>query len=148
VEGEIAPKSLKGTRRVPIAAALRLILLEHLARSGRRGDELVFGRTATAPFTATWVRKRALKSWELENAKRREAKLPELEPIGLHECRHTFVSLMHAAGRSLEEIGDFVGHSSATMTDQYRHLLSGAHAEAADALDAYLTGAQTGAQGR
>ena len=35
-----------------------------------------------------------------------------LVPIGLHECRHTFVSLMVAAGRSLEEVGDYVGHSS------------------------------------
>jgi integrase len=46
-------------------------------------------------------------------------------PIGLHECRHTYVSLMHAAGLSLERIGDYVGHSSAYMTDRYRHLLAG-----------------------
>jgi integrase len=62
-----------------------------------------------------------------------------LEPIGLHECRHTYVSLMHAAGRSLEEIGDYVGQSSAYMTDRYRHLLDGTRTEAAAALDALLT---------
>ena len=44
---------------------------------------------------------------------------------------------MHAAGRSLEEIGDYVGHSSAYITDRYRHLIEGARTEAADALDAY-----------
>ena len=43
---------------------------------------------------------------------------------------------MVAAGRSLEEVGDYVGHSSAYMTDRYRHLLDGARAEAAAALDA------------
>jgi hypothetical protein len=32
-----------------------------------------------------------------------------LEPIGLHELRHTYVSLMHASGSTLEEIGDYVG---------------------------------------
>jgi hypothetical protein len=32
---------------------------------------------------------------------------------------------MHAAGRSLEEIGDYAGHSSAYMTDRYRHLIEG-----------------------
>ena len=48
-----------------------------------------------------------------------------LEPIGLHECRHTFVSLMFDAGLSLERIGDYVGHLSAYMTDCYRHLLDG-----------------------
>lgn len=62
-----------------------------------------------------------------------------LRPIGLHECRHTFVSLMVAAGRSLEEVGDYVGHSSAYMTDRYRHLLDSARGDAAAALDALLT---------
>lgn len=71
-----------------------------------------------------------------------------MEPIGLHECRHTYVSLMHAAGLSLERIGDYVGHSSAYMTDRYRHLLDGHEQEAASMLDAFLerrTGATTGA---
>jgi len=47
-------------------------------------------------------------------------------------------SPMHAAGRSLEEIGDYVGHGPAYMTDQYRHLLDGARTEAAAAFDALL----------
>jgi integrase len=138
-EGEIEPKSRKGTRRVPVVAPLRLLLLEHKARTGRRDSDLVFGRTASEPFTPTWVRKRALRAWRAAG----------LEPIGLHECRHSFVSLMHDAGLSLERIGDYVGHCSAYMTDRYRHLLDGHEQEAADVLDAYLakrTGAQTGAQ--
>jgi hypothetical protein len=58
---------------------------------------------------------------------------------------------MHAAGRSLEEVGDYVGHSSSYMTDRYRHLIEGQRAEAADAFDAFLasrsrTGATTGTQ--
>lgn len=69
-----------------------------------------------------------------------------LVPIGLHECRHTCVSLMHAAGRSLEEFGDYVGHSSAYMTEQYRHLLDGVRSDAALALDSLLSGAHSGAQ--
>lgn len=147
VEGEIAPKSEKGVRRVPIAGALRLILLEHKARTGRRGSDLIFGRTATAPFTPTWVRKRARAAWAaaaVGNFLRGDAAAVELQPIGLHECRHTYVSLMHAAGRSLEEIGDYVGHSSTHMTDQYRHLLHGARADAATALDALLASALDG----
>jgi hypothetical protein len=55
---------------------------------------------------------------------------------------------MHAAGRSLEEIGDYVGHSSAYMTDRYRHLLDGARTEAASALESFLTAAQTAGQAR
>lgn len=144
VEGEIAPKSEKGARRVPIASALRLILLEHNARTGRRGEDLVFGRTASAPFTPTHIRDRALRAWAAAavGAFLNGGRGVELEPIGLHECRHTFVSLMHAAGRSLEEIGDYVGHSSAYMTDRYRHLLDGARSEAAAALDALLAASE------
>jgi integrase len=141
VEGEIEPKSAKGVRRVPVAGALRLILLEHRARTGRRGADLVFGRTATEPFTPTHVRDCALKAWAVAAVGTfLRGESAELVPIGLHECRHTFVSLMHAAGRSLEEIGDYVGHSSAYMTDQYRHLLDGARTDAAAALDALLAG--------
>jgi len=51
------------------------------------------------------------------------------------------VSLMHAAG-SLEEVGDYVGHSSAYMTDRYRHLIEGQREEAARALDLYLAGSR------
>jgi integrase len=142
VEGEIAPKSEKGTRRVPIAGALRLILLEHKARTGRRDNDLVFGRTEGAPFTPTHIRDRAIGAWAAAAVGAFFRCEPaSLEPIGLHECRHTFVSLMHAAGRSLEEIGDYVGHSSTYMTDRYRHLLDGARGEAAAALDALLANA-------
>jgi integrase len=137
VEGEIAPKSAKGRRIVPVAGALRRYLLAHKLATGRDGDDLLFGRTAREPFTPTHVRKQARKAWAARS----------LEPIGLHECRHTYVSLMHAAGCSLEEVGDFVGHSSTYMTDRYRHLLEGQRERAAARLDSFLSGAHTGAQG-
>ena len=38
-------------------------------------------------------------------------------------------------------IGDYVGHSSAYMTDAYRHLLEGHEAEAAERFEAYLEAA-------
>jgi integrase len=74
-----------------------------------------------------------------EAAKRAEQERPLLAPIGLHELRHSYVSLMHDAGFSLERIGDYVGHSSAWMTDRYRHLLAGHEAEAAERFEACLT---------
>jgi len=45
---------------------------------------------------------------------------------------------MFEAGLSLEEIGDYVGHNSAYMTDRYRHLREGHEARAAERFDAYL----------
>ena len=90
VEGPIEPKSQKGRRTVPVASALRRYLLEQKIRTGRDGDELLFGRTATEPFTPTHVRKRALATWAAANARREREGLPALEPLGLHEARHTF----------------------------------------------------------
>jgi hypothetical protein len=56
------------------------------------------------------------------------------------------VRVADARGRpSLEEIGDYVGHTSAYMTDRYRHLLDGACVEAATALDVLL--AKAGREG-
>ena len=72
--------------------------------------------------------------------------LDPLQPIGLHECRHTFVSIAHDAGLTLERIGDYVGHSSAYLTDRYRHLIDGHEAEAAKLFDDYLTRADTSAR--
>ena len=72
------------------------------------------------------------------NRERTKLEQAELRPIGLHELRHSYVSLMHDAGFSLERIGDYVGHSSAYMTDAYRHLLEGHEAEAAERFEDYL----------
>jgi len=143
VAGAIEPKSEKGTRTVPVVAALRDHLAERKAATGRDGDALVFGRTAFAPLTPTHIRRRALSAWATANHERTERKLAALVPIGLHECRHTAVSLMHAAGLSLETIGDYIGHSSTYVTDRYRHLLAGHEAEATRLLDDYLARADT-----
>jgi len=148
-DGPIAPKSRKGARRVPIGSALRRLLLEHKARSGRRDDDLVFGASATSPFTPTAVRRRALTAWRKENERRTRDRQPSLNPIGLHELRHSYVSMMFAAGFTLPEIGDYIGHTSASMSDRYRHLLAGHEATASERFDRYLnaTGAFAGAQG-
>ena len=138
VEGEIDTKSRKGIRSVPLTATLRDVLVEHKLRTGRSDNDLVFGRTATMPFRPGSLSNTAAKAWQSENKRRAEREAKLLEPIGLHECRHTFVSLMHDAGVSLERIGDYVGHSSTYMTDRYRHLIEGHEAEAAKMLDDYL----------
>jgi integrase len=153
IEGEQAPKSEKGRRTVPLPAILRPYLTAHIERTGRTGRDLIFGSTALHPFTPKNVRRKALAAWKAENVRRAEENerrradgLPErplLVPITLHEMRHTYVTLMHAAGLSLEEIGDYVGHSSAYMTDRYRHLIEGREESAAKAFDAYLARAST-----
>lgn len=138
-EGPILPKSSAGRRSVPIPSVLRGLLLGHRLRSGRSSG-LAFGRSATRTFNHTSVLGRAATAWKTENKKRAARELPPLQPIGMHECRHTFASLMIAAGVNAKALSTYMGHSTITITlDRYGHLMPGNEAEAAGLLDAYLS---------
>ena len=128
------PKSRAGRRTIPIVAALRDLLVEHKLVT-RRDVGLVFGTTSIAPFTPTAVRKRALTAWRRDG----------LTPIGLHECRHTFASLLIAAGVNAKAITAYLGHASIQTTfDLYGHLMPGNEDEAVALVDAYLERADSG----
>lgn len=138
VAGEIEPKSKAGARTVPIATALREHLVAHALRSGRR-DGLVFGRDADRPFNPTSVYGRAATALKKMNAKRTEDELDQVDTLTLHEARHTFASLMIAAGVNAKALSSFMGHSSITVTfDLYGHLMPGNEEQAAGLLDVYL----------
>lgn len=63
----------------------------------------------------------------------------KLDPIGLHEARRTYASMMIAAGVNAKALSEFLGHASISITlDRYGHLMPGAHGEAAGFLDTYL----------
>ena len=87
----VEPKSRAGRRSVPIPAVLRDFLDEHKLRSGRETG-LVFGRDATRPFNHSSVVRRAEVAWRRASEERALREEPELEPIGLHESRHTFAT--------------------------------------------------------
>jgi integrase len=122
-EGEISPKSKQGRRRVPIPAALRDHLLERkLATSG---DGRVFGSFAKVRRAAERGAKAMVKAG--------------IEPLAIHDARHTYASLMIAAGVNAKALSEYMGHATIAITfDLYGHLMPGAHAEAASLLDAYL----------
>jgi integrase len=53
--------------------------------------------------------------------------------------RHTFASLMIAAGANIKARSTYMGHASITITlDRYGHLMLGNEDEAARLLDSYL----------
>jgi integrase len=130
---QTAPKTAKGIRTVPIVDQLAPYL--ELARIGRDDDGLVFSRTGTSrpnPGAAIW---RAAKLW----------KAAGLQPLGFHEARHTFASLMLAAGVDLYVVSKLLGHASIQITvDRYGHLVEGAADQARAQFSAYLA-AQTAA---
>jgi integrase len=130
---EIEPKSRAGRRKVPIVGALRDVLVAYKAGQDRDGG-LVFGPTAEMPFVASNLWRRAQRAW----------KGVGLEPIGLHEARHTFASVLIAAGVNAKAITTYMGHASIQTTyDLYGKLMPGSESEAAALVDAYLARADT-----
>ncbi len=131
----VAVKTRAGRRRVPVAAVLREHLLDHKLRTGR-SNGLVFG-DGDEPFAYEALLRRAKAAW----------KAAGLLPIGLHEARHTFASLMIDAGVNAKALSTYLGHSTIGVTfDLYGHLMPGNEDEAAGLLDAYLVRADTAAR--
>ncbi len=125
--GVIEPKSRAGTRSVPIIAALRPHLAARKLR--RRGAPGFFFGDRGRPFNRNALVNRANRAW----------KKAKLQPIGLHECRHTFASILIAAGVNAKALSTYLGHSSIQITlDRYGHLMPGNEDEAVALVDAYL----------
>jgi integrase len=110
-------------------------------------DDLIFGKTASAPFVPWTVAKHAEDAWTAA----------KLERVTLHQCRHGFDSFLDAAGISEARADRYMGHAGTTVGDRYRHRLRGQLAEDAERLEEYLrgegaevvalpTGAETGAR--
>jgi integrase len=126
-EGVIEPKSRAGRRAVPIVAALRSHLAARKLRRGT-GSALFFGE-GSKPFNRDGLVARAEKAWTAAG----------LSPIGLHEGRHTFASILIAAGVNAKALSTYLGHSSIQITlDRYGHLMPGNEDEAVALVDAYL----------
>lgn len=135
-DGEISTKSSRGRRDVPLSLTLRDPLANHVQSLDR-------AEIFESPRWVAGASKRA--------GKRGEAK--GLARITLHDSRHTYASLMLAAGVRPDTLSEYMGHASyQTTVNMYRYLFPDESDKAADLLDAYLarsagsTGAQTGAQ--
>jgi integrase len=98
---------------------------------------LVFGHTEVVPFGLSSAYERSSKAWDAV----------KLDGITFHEARHTFASILIAAGVNAKAICTYMGHSSITVTyDKYGHLMPGSDSEAIGLVDAYLERADTQAR--
>jgi integrase len=117
----VKPKSKAGKRELGIPE----LLVPYLEPMRDEDDKLVFGNGK--PFAAGPLANRARAAWGHQGT-------------GLHEARHTYASLMIAAGVNIKTISEWMGHSSVTITlDRYGHLLPGSAAAALGLLNDYLT---------
>lgn len=136
VVGPIAPKSRAGLRRVPMSMLVRRELREAQLRSGRRGDELVFGPTPEIAFAQQTLHRRTKAAW-LEAGLTADWAADGMLPPGLHDARHhclTHWGRVWDVGR----LHQASGHSDIRQTQRYLHVPPNRDAEDAARLDAYL----------
>ena len=93
----------------PIAEPLRGILTRAWLRQGQPLTGSVLETSVMSGKLAT----RATAAWSASDLRR----------ITLHECRHTYASLLMAAGYTLKELMEFMGHADLQMVNRYVKLL-------------------------
>jgi integrase len=136
VVGPIAPKSRAGRRAVPMSMLVRRELRELQLRSGRRGDELVFGRTPEWAFAPQTLHRHSKQAWR-GGGLTSEWTADGMLPPGLHDARHhclTHWGRVWDVGR----LHQASGHSDIRQTQRYLHVPPDRDAEDAARLDAYL----------
>jgi integrase len=81
-------------------------------------------------------RKRPFNGNKLTERADRALTAAKLDRITLHECRHTFASLMIAAGVNVEALPTFISRANTALTvDRCGHLIPRSEAGAAGLLD-------------
>ena len=112
VEGFTDPKSKAGKRTLQIPEQLYEILEEHLVKIGRT-EGLIFGQSATQPFSYNAVRERAERAWRKIGLD--QPPLPvtgrPTSSLQLHECRHSYKSYLEATEIRDSRIDRYVGHA-------------------------------------
>jgi integrase len=132
--GAIGTKTESSVRELPILDKLACVLEPYLAaHDGREFAFPGYGRWKRhyGPISPDALLKRSRKTWEAAG----------LEPIGLHEARHTFASLMIDAGLPIAKVSRRMGHSSISVTERvYYWLVPQAYEQERDVMNAYLEG--------
>lgn len=137
----VKPKTEESERTVHLPKSVIALLRQHriqqlqdrlLAGEQWQDHDLVFcGRIGTPIVPRNFLRER--------QALLRRAGIPN---IRFHDLRHSFVSLMIAAGVPLKVVQELAGHSDPRITQQiYTHVTEDQKREAASIMDTLLSGA-------
>jgi integrase len=136
-----SPKTAKRRRTVALPPSAMLLLREHREKQGCQramlgislsGDDLVFAHVDGKPLVPDSVTHAWIKL----------ARRVCLEPIRLHDARHSHASLMLKQGIHPKIVQERLGHSSIAVTlDTYSHVAPGLQEAAAKRFDeAFATG--------
>ncbi len=125
------PKTKNSVRKVPLPRRIVEELQRHLdAYVDEDPEALVFVGPKGAPLRRAGFHR----CWWAP-----ATKLAGVDPLKVHELRHTFVALWVDAGENLKSVSVRAGHSSVAFTqDRYGHLYENREPEIQDRLDALL----------
>ncbi|MGY4648400.1 tyrosine-type recombinase/integrase [Mycobacterium sp. URHB0021] len=122
------PKSAAGTRVVPLAEPLRLMLVEHARPSGVNPHRLVWRHDDGRPVSPR----------DDHHAWRDLLAAAKIEPVPIHTARHTTATLLLEAGVDAHIIAAILGHSDVVVTRGYQHVDLSLARTAAGSLGALL----------
>jgi len=123
----VGVKSKAGERTLPVPQLLMPYLAEQRLATGGQG--LLFPGEKAEVFAPGMLAERAKKAWTAGG----------LPYVTLHECRHTYASILIEAGYNPKKGATYMGHSKVEVFwDRYGHLYPDAMAEDMGLLDDHL----------
>jgi integrase len=127
--------------RVPLSAPALALLSEMRAESDKeQGRRAKYGLPAI-PFLFPGKRERSLQDirqfWASACSK------AGISGARLHDMRHTYASILASSGLSLPIIGALLGHTQASTTQRYAHLLDDPLRAATERVGAIVTGGES-----
>jgi integrase len=121
------PKTKESARVVPLPAVVVHALVAHLKAFPAEPDDFVFQDPKGGAIVATRF---------MDSAWRPARKAVGLSSTGLHALRHTYASLLIAAGESVKVVSERLGHTNAAMTlNVYSHLFPDSEDKTRKAID-------------
>ncbi len=113
------PKTRAGRRTVPIPTEVASELLNHIDRFCAPDSDLIFASPEGGFMRRGLFRQRV---WLPA------VKAAEVDPLRVHDLRHTAIALWIATGAHVQAIKTWAGHSSASVVlDRYGHLFPSAN---------------------
>ena len=133
------PKTKRGRRNLKLPVEAIAVLRAHKLRQLELRVELGQGKPDATAFVFCDVELKPLKPHTISRAWRRAVAAKGFPSVTFHALRHTHASVLIRAGVDILTISRRLGHSKAAITlDVYGHLIEGADAAAAKAIEGVL----------
>ena len=132
------PKTRKSRRQVTLSPSLALLLRQYKEQA--ETQRLLLGKTLKdSDFVFAHPDGRPLDPSTVTHAFLKVTRRAQLEGLRLHDLRHSYASLMLAAGVNIKAISQSMGHANIGITlDTYSHLLPSMGKTAAERFDRLL----------